>query len=161
MDCQFCDKRPLKIPARRPTARPIASIANVSAPARARHPMKRLESEMMEATDISMSPSRMTNIMGMAITAFSMKLKVASKRLKGSRKYGESRELPTKTAMKIKKSIDSQRRRKSASRLGLLIIVRREESTKPVPRSLIAPSPPRKPAYCGGPRACSRLPRSK
>jgi len=68
--------------------------------------MKRLESEMMEATDISMSPSRMTNIMGMAITAFSMKLKVASKRLKGSRKYGESRELPTKTAMKIKKSID-------------------------------------------------------
>ncbi len=105
----------------------------VSTPARLAMPMNRLDSEMMPETEMSMSPSRMTNIIGIAMIAFSMKLNVVSRRFPGSRKYGDRIELATLTRMKMMKSIVSQRRRKSAMRRPALILVRRELSTKPVP----------------------------
>ncbi len=54
---------------------------------------------MIAATDRSISPEMMSNVIAKAMSAFSVKLKVASERFQALRKYGEANELAMKIAI--------------------------------------------------------------
>jgi hypothetical protein len=87
-DVELGDEPPVEETRRESHPRPMATMAAVSKPAADAAPMQREDRAMMDPTDTSMSPHRMMNIIGRATTAFSMKLKVVSRRLPVSRKYG-------------------------------------------------------------------------
>lgn len=67
-------------------------------------------SATMAATDRSISPEMIRSAMAKAIIAFSVKLKLASDRFQGSRKYGEASALAANTATATTTSSASQER---------------------------------------------------
>jgi len=73
--------KPFKKPAAEPAKSPIATNPKVFTPAWEAMPIKTEDKAIIEATEMSISPHMITNIMGRAIIAFSIKLKVVFIRL--------------------------------------------------------------------------------
>ena len=78
--------RPLTAPQARPVAMPVITNAGVPKPAVMAAPIMVEASAMIEATERSISPAMMSMAMAKAISAFSVKLKVASDRFHAFRK---------------------------------------------------------------------------
>src|SRR6185437_13271273 len=109
--------QPLNAPQSSPTSAPMATRPGVSTPICAAAPISVEASAMMPATEMSISPAMIRSAIGKAISAFSVKLKVASLSENGSRKYGEAKQLMTKITTATTSSRLSQLN--SAARSGL------------------------------------------
>jgi hypothetical protein len=79
-------RKPLKAPQARPDRCRRRPASGVSAPACSASPIAVEASAMMAATERSISPEMMSSAMASAISAFSVKLKVASESDQGVRK---------------------------------------------------------------------------